>query len=65
MRPGRGAPLPRQRSRAIPGFVLQKNSDLTSTTWVSAPDPVTQVGTNKRVSVSPVDGSGFFRLMLP
>jgi hypothetical protein len=47
------------------GFVLEKNTDLHSTNWVNASDPVTVVGTNNRVSVSPVSGSGFFRLMHP
>ncbi len=47
------------------GYVLQQNSDLATTNWVDATNPVTIVGSNKQVTITPLTGSGFFRLKSP
>jgi hypothetical protein len=47
------------------GFALQRNPDLNPANWVTSPDPVTVVGTNNQVNLSPTGGSGFFRLLKP
>jgi hypothetical protein len=47
------------------GFVLQQNSDLTTTNWVTAPYDVSVVGTNNQAVITPAAGSSFFRLIHP
>lgn len=47
------------------GVVLQQNSSLATPGWVAVPDPVTVVGTNNLVTLSPLEGIRFFRLMRP
>ena len=47
------------------GFVLQQNSDLTTTNWVNATNTVSVAGTNSQVIMSPLDGAKFFRLVHP
>lgn len=47
------------------GFVLQQNSDLGTTNWLSATNSVSVVGSNKQVTITPLTGSGFFRLFHP
>jgi hypothetical protein len=47
------------------GFVLQQNSDLTSTNWETFAGPTTIVDTNYQVTISSQTGSGFFRLAKP
>ena len=47
------------------GFVLQQNSDLNTTNWVSAPQAVSDNGTNKFITVSPPTGKRFYRLIKP
>jgi len=48
-----------------PGFVLQQDSDLGTTNWSNVTNAVTVVGTNSQVTISPLIGNGFFRLMHP
>jgi hypothetical protein len=45
-------------------FVLQQNSDLSSTNWVDVPTPPTLDYTNlhQRVTLTPSLGSSFYRL---
>ncbi len=47
------------------GLVLQQNSDLASTNWVPVTNAATVVGTNKHVTVSPLTGNRYFRLIRP
>jgi len=47
------------------GFVLQQNSDLTTTNWVDLANPVTVAGTNHQVTIPLVGENEFFRLKLP
>ncbi len=47
------------------GFVLQQNSDLGTTNWLIATNPASVVGTNKQVTITPLNGNGFFRLVRP
>jgi hypothetical protein len=48
-----------------PGFVLEQNSDLTSTNWMTFVGPPTVVVTNFQVTISTRTGRGFFRLAKP
>jgi hypothetical protein len=48
-----------------PGFILQQNSNLTTTNWSSAPEPITDDGTSNYVIVNPQSGSRFYRLFKP
>jgi hypothetical protein len=48
-----------------PGFALRQNFDLNTGNWVAVTNAVTVVGTNNRVSVSPLTGNRFFRLQTP
>jgi hypothetical protein len=46
--------------------VLQRNTDLTTTNWVTVTNAATVVGTNRQIIISPLTGSGgFFRLSKP
>ena len=45
------------------GFVLQQNSDLTTTNWVNATNAVSVVGTNSQVTIPPLTDKGFFPLL--
>jgi len=47
------------------GFTLQQNSDLSTTNWIAAPQPVTDNGTNKFILVDPPTGNRFYRLFKP
>lgn len=47
------------------GFVLQQKNDLTATNWMAVTNVVNVVDTNHQVTISPVAGNGFFRLMHP
>lgn len=48
------------------GVTLQRNTDLGTTVWANVPDPVTVVGTNNQVTITPLNGTGsFFRLVKP
>jgi hypothetical protein len=51
-------------SAAWPGFELQQNTDITTTNWVSATNPVTTVNGNNEVNVGPIADTTFFRLVL-
>lgn len=44
---------------------LQQNSDLGTTNWLSDTNPVSVVGSNRQVTISPLTGSRFFRLIRP
>jgi len=44
-------------------FVLQQNSDLTTTNWVDVASTISIVGTNNQVSPAPLNAGGFFRLI--
>ena len=48
-------------------FVLQLNSDLSTTNWMELPDPPSLNLTNlqNQVIVSPTNSSGFYRLVTP
>ena len=50
---------------AWPGFTLQQNSDLTTTNWVSATNPITAVSNEYEVIISPLIGQQFYRLLEP
>lgn len=50
---------------AASGFLLQQNSDLVTTNWVTAPNAVELVATNHQVVVPMAGASKFFRLKLP
>jgi len=47
------------------GFVLQENSDMTTTNWVTVTNPATLnlTNLNNEVLLSPSNSSGFFRLI--
>jgi hypothetical protein len=47
------------------GFTLQQNSDLNSANWVSAPQSVSDNGTNRFIIVNPPAGNRFYRLFRP
>ena len=47
------------------GYVLQQNSNPMSANWVDATNLVTVVGSNKQVTITPLTGSGYFRLKSP
>jgi hypothetical protein len=47
------------------GFVLQQNGDLNTANWTTAPQSVTDNGTNKFILVNPPTGNQFFRLNKP
>jgi hypothetical protein len=47
------------------GFVLEQNSELESTNWVTFAGPTTVVVTNYQATISTQTGSGFFRLAKP
>ena len=44
---------------------LQQNANLGTACWVAVPNAVTVVGTNNVVSLSPLTGNRFFRLLRP
>ena len=44
---------------------LQESPDLTPENWANSPRPVSTVGTQQQVTVSPLTGNRFFRLVLP
>ena len=50
---------------AWPGYTLQQNSDLTTTNWVNATNPITIVSNEYEVIISPLIGQQFYRLMDP
>lgn len=52
-------------SAAAPGWVLQENAGLDSAGWVNSPRSVNVVGNQNQVTVTPLTGSGFFRLVHP
>ena len=45
------------------GFSLQQNSDLGTTNWVQPPNPISVVGTNHQVTITPTTGPIFYRLI--
>ena len=47
------------------GFTLQQNSDLNKTNWVTAPQAVSDNGTNRFILVNPPAGNRFYRLFKP
>jgi hypothetical protein len=47
------------------GFHLQQNPDLGTTNWVANSSSVTSTGGTNEVSISPTNGSMFFRLVSP
>jgi hypothetical protein len=47
------------------GFVLEQNSDLATTNWVTFAGPTTVVDTNFQASIPTQTGSGYFRLSHP
>ena len=47
------------------GFTLQQNADLRTTNWVTAPQAMTDNGTNKFIIVNPPVGNRFYRLFKP
>jgi hypothetical protein len=47
------------------GCTLQKNSDLRTTNWVNATDPITVVGTNYQADIPTTNSPRFFRLRSP
>lgn len=47
------------------GYVLQEKSDLNTTHWVNVPQAVSDNGTNKFITVNPLAGRRFYRLIKP
>jgi hypothetical protein len=47
------------------GFMLQRNSDLTTTNWVAVTAPINVVNGQNQVAISPPTGNQFYRLALP
>ena len=47
------------------GFVLEQNSDLSSTNWLPFAGPTSVLGTNQQATIPTQTGSGFFRLNHP
>ena len=47
---------------AFADFVLQENSDLTSTNWVDVTNSVNFVGGENQVNISSLGGNNFYRL---
>jgi hypothetical protein len=47
------------------GFILQQNSDLTTTNWTRVDLPVGDDGTTKSMIIAPAAGNRFFRLKNP
>jgi hypothetical protein len=47
------------------GFVLQQNSTLSVTNWITPLEPISDDGTNKFIMVNPPAGNRFFRLSYP
>ena len=47
------------------GFILQQNSDLTTTNWTRVDLPIGDDGTTQSVIVAPAAGRRFFRLKYP
>jgi hypothetical protein len=47
------------------GFLLQQNSDLSTSNWVNVASPITLVNGQNQVVVSPAGGNRFYRLSLP
>jgi hypothetical protein len=47
------------------GFTLQQNADLGTTNWVTAPQTVSDSGTDKFIIVNPPAGNRFYRLFKP
>lgn len=48
-----------------PGFILQQNSDLSSTNWMKVTDAGSVVAGYHHVPISPGPGIDFFRLIHP
>lgn len=48
-----------------PGFSLQHSHDLSTTNWMTAPEPVSDNGTNRFIIVTPPTGNRFYRLYQP
>lgn len=47
------------------GFGLQQNDDLSTSSWTTPPETVTDTGTNKVIIINPPAGKRFYRLMHP
>lgn len=47
------------------GFELLQNTNLTTTNWVTPPEPVTDNGINKFIIVNPPLGNRYYRLRSP
>jgi hypothetical protein len=47
------------------GYVLQQNSNLRTTNWVTAPETVTNMSDNYQATISMTNGPRFFRLQQP
>jgi hypothetical protein len=52
-------------SAGASGWVLQESPDLTAGSWTNSSRDVIVIGNQKQVTVTPVTGRGFFRLMRP
>ncbi len=50
---------------ASTGFVLQQNTNLSTTNWTIPSETVTDNGTTRSISASPAPGNRFFRLFKP
>lgn len=47
------------------GWVLQESPDLSAGSWIDSTRPVTAVGSRRQVTVSPLSGNRYFRLVRP
>jgi len=50
---------------AAPGFNLEQNSNLATTTWSTVTNTVNVIGSENQISVAPPTGSKFYRLKYP
>jgi hypothetical protein len=69
---GSGTPLlrifPTDTNTAVvawPGFILQQNSNLTTSNWINSTSAITIVGDEYHVIVSPLADRQFYRLLYP
>ena len=47
------------------GYVLQQNTDLRTTNWTTATEPVNSAGANYQATILTTNGPRFFRLLHP
>jgi hypothetical protein len=48
-----------------PGFHLQMNANITTTNWVNVVNPVTTINGRNQVTINPLPGNDYYRLVKP